>query len=153
MELRGELRLPDLAATEAAAARLAPLLRPGDVLFLQGDLGSGKTTCARAVLRALGVAEEAPSTTFNLVLTYETARGPVWHFDLYRLEAPEEAIELGFEDALDQAIVLIEWPERLGPLAPPERLELTLAPEADPGARRLVWRALGARAAELAGAL
>lgn len=153
MELCGELQLPDLAATEAAAARMAPLLRPGDVLFLQGGLGSGKTTFARALLRAMGVTDEAPSPSFNLVLTYQTPSGPVWHFDLYRLEAPEEAVELGLEDALADAIVLIEWPDRLGPFAPSERLELTFALETEASARRLAWCALGARAAALAGAL
>lgn len=149
MEACGELALPDLAATEAAAGRLAPHLRPGDVLFLEGGLGAGKTAFARGVLRALGVAEETPSPTFNLVLTYDTPRGTLWHFDLYRLAAPEEAYELGVEDALAEGIVLIEWPERLGPLAPAERLEIELAPGARTGSRRLYWRARGARAAAL----
>lgn len=143
------MSLPDLAATAAAARRLAPLLRPGDVVFLRGGLGAGKTAFAREILRALGVEEEAPSPTFNLVLTYETPQGSTWHFDLYRIEAPEEAFELGLEDALADSISLIEWPERLGSLAPAERLELELAPGADEGARRLIWRAFGGRAVAL----
>lgn len=153
MEVCGELALPDLAATEAAAARLAPRLRPGDVLFLEGGLGAGKTAFARGVLRALGVVEEAPSPTFNLVLTYDAPAGTLWHFDLYRLNAPEEAYELGVEDALAEGIVLIEWPDRLGSLAPAERLEIELAPGRRKGARRLRWRAHGSRAAALGRAL
>jgi tRNA threonylcarbamoyladenosine biosynthesis protein TsaE len=153
MDAGGEASLPDLAATAAAARRLAPLLRPGDVLFLQGGLGAGKTTFAREILRALGVAEEAPSPTFNLVLTYDASQGPVWHFDLYRTETPDEVLELGLEDALADAISMIEWPDRLGPLAPAERLELEFAPGAGEGARRLLWRAFGDRAAVLGAAL
>ncbi len=149
MDAGGELSLPDVAATAAAARRLAPQLRPGDVVFLQGGLGAGKTTFAREVLRSLGVDEEAPSQTFNLVLTYETPRGAVWHLDLYRIEAPEEVFELGLEDALSDAICLIEWPERLGVLTPAERLELELAPGTHEGGRRLIWRAFGARAVAL----
>ena len=153
MDAGGELILSDMAATAAAARRLAPLLQPGDVVLLRGGLGAGKTAFARALLRAMGVRDEVPSPTFNLVLTYETSQGPVWHCDLYRLAGPEEAAELGLEDAAAEAICLIEWPERLGPLTPPERLELTLAPGADEGARRLIWRAFGARAAGLGATL
>ena len=149
MEACGELALADLAATEAAAARLAPHLRPGDVVFLAGGLGAGKTAFARGVLRALGIAEEAPSPTFNLVLTYDAPVGTIWHFDLYRLAAPEEIHELGVEDALAEGVALIEWPDRLGPLAPAERLEIELTPGRRGGARRLRWRAHGGRAATL----
>lgn len=122
-----DLALADLAATGRLAAALAPLLKLGDVVCLRGDLGSGKTTFARYLLRALGVDDEVASPTFNLVLTYDTAAGPLWHFDLYRLEAPEEAYELGIEDALADAIVVIEWPERLGSLLPAERVDVELA--------------------------
>jgi tRNA threonylcarbamoyladenosine biosynthesis protein TsaE len=153
MEASGERALPNLAATEAAAARLASRLRQGDAVFLQGGLGAGKTVFARVVLRALGFAGEAPSPTFNLVLTYDTRAGTVWHFDLYRLSGPEEVRELGLEEALDDGIVLIEWPERLGAFAPSERLEIELAPGLRKSARRLRWRAYGARPAELGGML
>jgi tRNA threonylcarbamoyladenosine biosynthesis protein TsaE len=96
------LVLPDEAATLALARRLAPLLRAGDVIALFGDLGSGKTTFARALIRALpGPAGEdardevVPSPTFTLLQVYERTPAPVWHFDLYRLATPEEVFELG----------------------------------------------------------
>ena len=121
--------LPDPEATERLAVVLAPYLRPGDVVALGGDLGAGKTTLARALIRALtgDPDEEVPSPTFTLVQSYATPAGPVWHFDLYRLSGADEVIELGWEEALATAIVLVEWPERLGRLVPPARLALDLA--------------------------
>lgn len=119
--------LPDEAATAALAQLLAPLLRQGDVLALQGDLGAGKTTFARALINALeGPVEEVPSPTFTLVQTYQRGELEIWHFDLYRLEDPEEAWELGIEEAFSEGVSLIEWPDRLGSALPPERLELSL---------------------------
>ena len=121
--------LPDLAATEALAAAVAALLRPRDVVALSGELGSGKTTFARALIGAVAerrniAREEVPSPTFTLVQAYEFPGLPIWHFDLYRLKRPDEAIELGIEDAFANAVSLIEWPERLGSLLPPERLDI-----------------------------
>ncbi len=153
MTVEGASVLADLAATAAAAGRLAPALRVGDVVGLAGPLGAGKTTFARHLLRALGVAEEVPSPTFNLVLTYPTVAGEVWHFDLFRLEAPEEAFELGIEEAFADAISLIEWPERLGGLLPAERLELVLVPLDGNEVRRLEWRGHGTGGRRLARAL
>ena len=134
--------LPDLAATERLGRALAAILRPGDVVALYGDLGAGKTALARALIRALpgpeGAAEEeVPSPTFTLVQTYERAPAPVWHFDLYRIEDPEEVHELGLSEALAEGITLIEWPERLGRLLPAQALSLTLGyvAEGDEGAR------------------
>ncbi|HTR86308.1 MAG TPA: tRNA (adenosine(37)-N6)-threonylcarbamoyltransferase complex ATPase subunit type 1 TsaE [Reyranella sp.] len=120
--------LPDEATTERLGATLALRLKPGDVVGLKGDLGAGKTTLARAIIRAAAGDPEliVPSPTFTLVEVYETARGTYWHFDLYRLEAPEQVFELGWEDALADGIVLIEWPERLGALLP-KHLGVTLA--------------------------
>jgi tRNA threonylcarbamoyladenosine biosynthesis protein TsaE len=128
------IALEDEAATDRLAARIAGLVRRGDAILLQGGLGSGKTSFARAFLRALGVEEEVPSPTFTLVQAYETAKGPVWHFDLYRLKQPEEALELGLEEARGEAILIVEWPERLGPLRPNDALTLSL--EIDGPARR-----------------
>jgi tRNA threonylcarbamoyladenosine biosynthesis protein TsaE len=141
VESRRALR--DAAATAAAAAAVAKLSQPGDVFCLYGDLGAGKTTFARGFLRALAVAEEIPSPTFNLVLTYDTARGTVWHFDLYRLDTPEEVIELGIEEAFDEGICLIEWPDRLGPWMPEQRVEIHLSDVDDGASRQLVLRAIG----------
>src|SRR3546814_8521562 len=93
------MRISDWSS-DVCSSDLGPLLRVGDVVFLRGGLGAGKTAFAREVLHARGVAGEAPSPTFNLVLVYDTAQGVVWHFDLYRIETPEEAFELGLEDAL-----------------------------------------------------
>jgi tRNA threonylcarbamoyladenosine biosynthesis protein TsaE len=121
------LFLPDEAATERLGASLAAVLAPRDLVALSGDLGAGKTCLARAVIAGLmGGPEEVPSPTFTLVQTYETPKGPLWHFDLYRLAAPDEVWELGFEEALAEGMSLIEWPERLGRLLPPARLDLRL---------------------------
>jgi tRNA threonylcarbamoyl adenosine modification protein YjeE len=132
------LDLADEAATASLATRLASRAEVGDVIGLAGDLGSGKTTFARAFIRALGDGnEEVPSPTFTLVEIYAFAgHPPVWHFDLYRLSAPAEAHELGLEDAFAEGVSLIEWPERLGPLLPPEHLMLALAEGRAPDARR-----------------
>ena len=94
-----------------------------------------------------------PSPTFTLVQLYEHERGAIWHFDLYRLNAPEEAWELGIEDAFASAIALIEWPENLGPLLPADRLEVNLAQGTGAGARLITVTPYGPRAATLAGCL
>ena len=121
------MSLPDERATDQLGATLAARLRIGDVVGLKGELGAGKTTLARAILRA--AAEDArlivPSPTFTLVEVYETPRGSFWHFDLYRLEAAEQVYELGWEEALAEGIALVEWPERLGELLP-KHLSVTL---------------------------
>ncbi|HLJ20782.1 MAG TPA: tRNA (adenosine(37)-N6)-threonylcarbamoyltransferase complex ATPase subunit type 1 TsaE [Stellaceae bacterium] len=125
--------------TSALAARIARVARAGDVIALRGELGSGKTVFARGFIRARGRGdEEVPSPTFTLVEVYELAddRPAVWHFDLYRLSKSEDVYELGFEEALGGAILLIEWPERLGPLLPRERLDVELSAGSVPTARR-----------------
>ena len=116
--------LPDEAATAALAARISALAEVGDIIALKGDLGSGKTSFARSFIWARGGAEEVPSPTFTLLQIYELGSVAIWHFDLYRLKSPEEAWELGIEDAFTEGISLIEWPERLGPLLPRRRLEI-----------------------------
>jgi tRNA threonylcarbamoyladenosine biosynthesis protein TsaE len=107
--------------------RLGRQITPPLVVTLDGDLGAGKTTLARGFIRALaGAEEEVPSPTFTLVQTYETAKGTVWHFDFYRLRTPDEAWELGIEEAFAGGISLVEWPGRIGTLLPKERLDVTL---------------------------
>jgi len=127
------LFLPDESATERLGAALAARLRPRDTVALEGGLGAGKTTLARAILRAAAGAPDlvVPSPTFTLVEVYDTPRGAYWHFDLYRLEAPEQVFELGWEEARADGIALVEWPGRLGPLLPADRLTVTLAAEGD----------------------
>lgn len=141
--------LPDLQATQGLGQALAALARPGDVIALEGDLGSGKTCLARAFIKALGhpgtaESEEIPSPTFTLVQVYERRPAAVWHFDLYRLERPEDVYELGFEEALGGAISLIEWPGRLGALLPGERLDVELLFAEASNARRAVVTGHGA---------
>lgn len=120
--------LADPDATARLAAALAPLLRPGDVVALRGELGTGKTTFARALIRALtGTGEDVPSPTFTLVQTYAAPAFEIWHFDLYRLEKPEDAVELGIEDAMAEGVTLIEWPEKLEPWLPADRLDVRLS--------------------------
>jgi tRNA threonylcarbamoyladenosine biosynthesis protein TsaE len=142
--------LPDETATATLAACLAERARAGDVIALKGDLGTGKTTFARAFIAALGGGEEVPSPTFTLVQTYAPGAVTIWHFDLYRLEAPEEAWELGIEEAFATGIALVEWPERLGPLIPANRLEIALAFGARPEARQATLSAGPDWAARLA---
>jgi len=142
--------LPDENATAALAARLAALARPGDVIALKGELGAGKTSFARAFIRARGGGEAVPSPTFTLVQCYDLQGGAVWHFDLYRLRAPEEAWELGIEEAFAEGIALIEWPERLGVLLPSRRLLVALDFAAKPGARRATLSGAGDWAPRLA---
>jgi tRNA threonylcarbamoyladenosine biosynthesis protein TsaE len=121
-----QVQLGDLAATEALGAQIAAGLRIGDAVALQGDLGAGKTTLARAILRALGVAENVPSPTFTLVQTYETPGLVVRHYDLYRILNPRDVDELGLEEALEEGAVLIEWPERAGDRLPADTLHIVL---------------------------
>jgi len=132
------LDLPDEAATAALAARISALAEVGDVIALKGDLGCGKTSFARAFIRARGGAEEVPSPTFTLVQIYEFGSVAIWHFDFYRIKSPEEAWELGIEDAFIEGISLIEWPERLGPLLPGRRLEIEFLFGDRPEARRVL---------------
>ncbi|MCX8509848.1 MAG: tRNA (adenosine(37)-N6)-threonylcarbamoyltransferase complex ATPase subunit type 1 TsaE [Rhodobacteraceae bacterium] len=128
------LPLTDADATRRLAARISPLLRAGDVILLAGPIGAGKTHFARSLIQtrlaAADLMEDVPSPTFTLIQTYEAAGVALWHADLYRLTDPDEATELGLEEAFTQAICLIEWPDRLGSLRPPQALELTLTPDA-----------------------
>lgn len=123
-----EIPLPDLAATERLAARIAALARPGDAILLAGPLGAGKTAFARGFLRAAADDRglEVPSPSFTLVQSYDTGIGTVHHFDLWRLDGPAALAELGWEEAR-RDIVLVEWPDRLGAAAPAGALWITFA--------------------------
>lgn len=129
--------LPDPAATAAFGAALAPLLAPGDSIALFGDLGAGKTCLSRGILYGLGFTGDVPSPTFPIVVAYGPPELslPVWHVDLYRIEDAGELEELGLDQALGEAALLIEWPERL-PALWPGTLRLTLA-RTDGAGRRL----------------
>ena len=133
MVLAGPIHLPTEAETADLAARLAPRLAPGDAILLSGPVGAGKSAFARALIRArLGdPGAEVPSPTFTLVQTYGEGESALWHADLYRLSHPDEVAELGLLAALEEAICLVEWPDRLGSLAPASALRLDLAPEGE----------------------
>lgn len=130
------INLQTEAETAAFGARLAPALRGGDVALLEGPLGAGKSTLARGLIQAFSGALDVPSPTFTLVETYEGAKEAIWHFDLYRLEKPGDVWELGFEEALESGICLIEWPDRIESLLPDDVLRLRLDVK-DDGGRRL----------------
>jgi tRNA threonylcarbamoyladenosine biosynthesis protein TsaE len=132
------IALPDAAATADLGARLAGLLAAGDAVCLFGDLGAGKSTLARGLIRALTTPEEdVPSPTFTLVQTYEADALTVAHFDLYRLASAAEAYEIGVEEALDDGCAIIEWPERLEGDLPADRLDIELSVEGDSRAARI----------------
>jgi tRNA threonylcarbamoyl adenosine modification protein YjeE len=134
------LDLADEAATTRLAEDLAVVLKPGDVIALQGDLGAGKTTLARAIIRALADDPdlEVPSPTFTLAQDYRLARFPVFHFDLYRIGSPRDLIEIGFDDAIRSGAVLVEWPERAGDELPADALTLAMSQGAHADTRRVV---------------
>jgi tRNA threonylcarbamoyl adenosine modification protein YjeE len=143
--------LDDEQATRRLMIDIAALLQPGDLITLSGDLGAGKTTFARALVRHLAGDDtvEVPSPTFTLMQTYELPRFAIIHADLYRLSGPGELSELGFEDMADSAVVLLEWPDRAAGFLPPSRLDvaLTLSPQHGPSFRNVRVTGYGAFAA------
>lgn len=141
--------------TADLAEQIGSDLGPGDCLLLSGPVGAGKTHFARHLIWSLLQAPvDVPSPTFTLVQTYETDKAEVWHADLYRLSTLDEVDELGLTDAMDAAICLIEWPELLGALAPPQSLNLTFEPDQHDENARLITLGSGAdRWATLLGSL
>ncbi len=135
------LSLPNEQATAHFAIAIAAALEPGDLVTLSGDLGAGKTSFVRAMIRHLAGddAVEVPSPTFTLVQTYELPRFSLVHADLYRLSGAAELAELGFDDLPERSLVLLEWPDRAAGFLPPDRLDITftLAPQLDPQARNV----------------
>lgn len=127
----------DEAATSAAGAALAPLLRAGDIVLLEGPLGAGKTTFVRGLLHALGHKGEVPSPSFAIVQPYEDLALPIWHVDLYRISNPSDLEELGLDTILGDGALIVEWPSHGGAGAwPPTALALSLTPRED-GSRAL----------------
>ncbi|QDY69967.1 tRNA (adenosine(37)-N6)-threonylcarbamoyltransferase complex ATPase subunit type 1 TsaE [Qingshengfaniella alkalisoli] len=139
-----DLNLASEAATSTFAQALAPLLGVGDVLCLSGPIGAGKSHFARQVVRtrlhAVGKEEDIPSPTFTLVQTYKAGALEIWHADLYRLGDVQEIIELGLDDAFEDALCLIEWPDRLGEDVPDRALHIELSTLDTPDARRMRLR-------------
>lgn len=125
-EFNGDLVLRGLRETEQLGRRIASALKAGDTVALEGDLGAGKTTLARAILQALGVAGDVPSPSFTLVQHYETPRLKIAHCDFYRIENPAEVDELGLEEALADGALLVEWPERAPGHLPDDALTIRI---------------------------
>jgi tRNA threonylcarbamoyl adenosine modification protein YjeE len=148
---------PDETTTLAIATAQAAWLEPGDFVGLTGDLGAGKTAFARGLVRALTEAAEVetPSPTFTLMQVYEAPAGPVVHADFYRLRGPTELANLGWEEAVDGAIAIVEWPEKVPQALPDDRLEIEIRfdPSRSPDFRRLTLRGFGAIRPRLALAL
>ena len=121
--------LPSLQETQIMAQKIARCLRPRDVVLLKGDLGAGKTALAKEIIISLNPRiSSIPSPTFTLSQTYDTPKGELWHYDLYRLKHSDEILELGIDEAFALGICLIEWPERLGNLRLPSTvLEIELS--------------------------
>jgi tRNA threonylcarbamoyladenosine biosynthesis protein TsaE len=125
--------LTDADATDAAGRHLAYHIAAGDVITLSGDLGAGKTSFARGLLAGLGLAEDAPSPSFAIVIPYAPphVRLPVAHVDLYRLNGPDDLDELGLDDVLVDGALIVEWPERLGRRTWPNTLSIHISVAVD----------------------
>ncbi|MCS6777463.1 MAG: tRNA (adenosine(37)-N6)-threonylcarbamoyltransferase complex ATPase subunit type 1 TsaE [Chloroherpetonaceae bacterium] len=147
-------RLLSRQDTERLGAALGRLLRPGDTLALAGALGAGKTTLAQAIARGMGITDPVTSPTFALIQEHP-GPVPLFHFDVYRLQVPEEVLELGFTEYLERdGVLLIEWADRIASLLPPDHLLLLLEIQnvgdpAEDAPRILRASATGARSRQL----
>lgn len=136
------LKLRDEAATLELGGALASGTAPGRVIHLRGDLGAGKTTVARGLLRALGYAGRVKSPTYTLVELYPLSSLNLYHFDFYRFKDQEEWLSSGFRDYFNpHSVCVVEWPERAGALLAPPDLEVRLEFDADTPGRRAVLQA------------
>lgn len=127
VHLPQKIKISSLKEMEILAQKIGKDLKMGDVITLEGDLGAGKTTFTRFLIQSLlGPETEVPSPTYTLVQTYDLPQGTLWHFDLYRLNDPEEIWELGFEEAESTGIMIIEWPDRLGPNLPKKHIAIRI---------------------------
>jgi len=139
-----KINIENQSQTELCAQRIAQIAQPGDVIALHGDLGVGKSVFSRAFIRTLtSTDEEVPSPTFTLVQIYETEAGEIYHFDMYRLESPDDSLELGIEEAFSEGISLIEWPSKLGNYLPWDCLNIDIAPGEDENARTISFSSQG----------
>ena len=138
-----DLTLPSPEDTCNMARRIGAILTAGDTLLLEGPIGAGKTHFARCLIQSCLVrAEDVPSPTYTLVQVYEARQAEIWHADLYRLSSVDEAEELGLSEAFETSVCLVEWPDRLGELAPENALTLDFRPGAHQDERQLSisWR-------------
>jgi len=134
------IHLPNAEATAAFAAAIGKRLSCRDVILLSGPVGAGKTHFARALIQSiLKVPDDVPSPTFTLIQTYDTDKGSLWHADLYRISFSSEIDELGLLEAFENAICLIEWPDRLGTLQPPNALSIEFFSNHDTRVAKLSW--------------
>ena len=123
------MHLVDEAATEAAGAALASVMKAGDVIALSGPLGAGKTCFTRGLIGALGFSGDVPSPTFGIVIPYAVpdVRLPLWHVDLYRIDDPDDVAELGLDDARHDAALVVEWPEKMSDALWPDALRIAMS--------------------------
>lgn len=127
--------------TARVAAALGSTLSKGDVVLLEGDIGTGKTLFARRLIQSLQTdPEDVPSPSYTLVQVYDTKLGQIWHTDLYRLSCPDEVVELGLPTAFQDEICLVEWPDRLGEFTPPDALLIRFELGAEEGSRHIKFR-------------
>ncbi|MFV0321826.1 MAG: tRNA (adenosine(37)-N6)-threonylcarbamoyltransferase complex ATPase subunit type 1 TsaE [Alphaproteobacteria bacterium] len=131
-----EFQTSSEAETKTLAAKLAKALKPGDCVAFFATLGMGKSVFCRTIIQTLmPEVSNVPSPTFTLVQTYDNEETEIWHFDLYRLEEPEEVFELGIDEALQNSITLIEWPQNMGTYLPSGAIKIYITPGENPDDR------------------